>query len=174
MSCAISEHAYSSAIYIIIFQAAVNMHFQFQLLFLRLPFLTLVIGCILTSSLLAPISRSLPPRTLALPSSALTDLPSIRNGSVVDYDVTLTDLNAQPICDGARFGRDISRTSCNDALSRLVIPRGDPMMHFGQRGHWSEYENKLPIRWLSCKPWIPCHSFSGSRVCLLICSGAYR
>ena len=153
MSCAISGYTYAFAVHIIIFQAAVDMHLLVQLRVFRLSFLTLLISDALTLSLPSPIVTPLPLHPPAIPSGAWTDLPILKNGSAVDYDVSLTYLNAEPICDGATFGRDISRTSCNDALRRLVIPRGDPMMHFGQRGHWSEYEHRLPIRWLSCKPW---------------------
>ena len=76
---------------------------------------------------------------------------SAADSGISNYDLTLKYFGSQPICDGATFGHDISRSSCNDALSQMRVVRGNPIRHYGQRGHWSAYHNKLPIRWLSCK-----------------------
>lgn len=60
------------------------------------------------------------------------------------------DATAEPQCFGDRYGYNISRTSCDDALSLIDVPAGNPVLVFGDRsqGLW---DNRLPARWQSCK-----------------------
>ena len=110
----------------------------------RISFFPLTLFLLSLGPALAIIPPSRNP-TLVVESGLL-----VVNGSALDYDLPLTNINAGPQCDGAQYGRNLPLASCEEVLDLFNPIRDDPVLEFGQRGHY-DGTAKLPMRWLSCK-----------------------
>lgn len=113
--------------------------------------------------MLPRVSFLTPALLLLSPSPALAIIPLLRNPALVvdngllianisrlDYDLPLTNIDASPQCNGARYGRNLRPASCDEVLDFFIPVWDDPVMGFGRRGFY-EGPNQLPMRWLSCK-----------------------
>lgn len=89
-----------------------------------------------------------PSNSALLPDLENNNARNLTSNSTLSYDHPLTNINAIPFCSGARFGYNISRRSCDNALRSIPTFPDDRLLLFGQRGSAS-WPNNLPARWLS-------------------------
>ena len=147
-------------------------HFQHCQIVMSLAYIAMVQYILLKICLSFAVASALPglPMTFALDASKasvpkhLPSLPSgipdglfIKNGSTYAnfrsnlsfYDVLPATLNAYPVCDRDRYGHNLDRASCEEALQKI----GSSFITFtvSQRSSAFRPSMKLPNRWSSCK-----------------------
>lgn len=94
-----------------------------------------------------PLFLSLCCSTVAL---TIADNSALFANVSVLHQGPLNDTNADPVCDGSRYGYNVDWRSCSEALMRIL--RAD-LLHplvMGRRGEIT-YDLNLPYRYLSCK-----------------------